>query len=282
MPDIDKVEPTLYQPLDPYHWHFDNLPIQSILERENLINAAVDINSQTLRDAAGTQGTVANRLDQSIAPDGSIEVAAVDEAMHNIAAHADGTISLTTDEIDGIADDLGYIVSNPVPYVRMLDAERDKLALVSDQATALKLQVEGASTTTTFDDETVILTASPTVTWQATAPNRVEAHLAFPAEAAHAHIYGATPVPTNLGSPDYTHYKTTSTSTVFVEDSLRVYVNGVRVNADAAVYVPGPSGPNGTWHLTTFAPSHSAGTFYFSRALDPDDVIVIDFDISYA
>ncbi len=282
MPDIEKIEPTLHQPLDPYHWHYDNLPLQTILERQELINSAVDINSKLLRDATGTQGTIANRLQQSIDEDGTLKDDAIDIALHNIAQHTDGNDTLTSDEIDDIAETLGYVVSNPVPYVRMLEAERSKLALISDNATALKLMYQGASTTTTYEDETIELVDTDTATWEITSPNKLGINLSFPADAAHAHIYGAVPVASNLMSPDYINYKTTSVATPYIYGSLRVYLNGIRLNATDSVYVPGPDGPSGTSYLTKFTPDSDAGTFALSRAIDSDDIIVIDFDVSYS
>jgi len=115
MPDIDLIPIPSYQPLQPYYWTYDNMPLEAINQREQLINNAVDANTETLRASIGSTGSLNVRLDQSLLPNGDLRVAKINEALHNIGAHEDGSY-------DG------------VDYVRMTLSEREKLALVASEA----------------------------------------------------------------------------------------------------------------------------------------------------
>ena len=42
MPDINLIPVPSYQPLQPYYWVYDNLPLEALIQREDLINNAVD------------------------------------------------------------------------------------------------------------------------------------------------------------------------------------------------------------------------------------------------
>lgn len=262
MPDIDKIPEVLHKATDPYHFEFDNIPLDQILQRQDVINSAVDINSNILRDAIGTEGTLANRLDISINPDGTLKSSAVDEAEHNIGAHTDG-------EFDGI------------DYVRMTESERDKLALISDEATALKLQFNTVSITALFEDETVEIVDSDTITWSLAGDSSVRADMAFPASAAHLHFYDLVPTHATPTLPNFKDYKTTTVSTPFIDGSLRVHVNGIRLTEGVGIFVPPSTGPDGTWTLTYFMGTATAGTFTLNRALDISDIIRIDFDTGF-
>ena len=72
MPDLSLIPVPLYDPLHPYHWHFDNLPLQTLKTRDEAINDAVNINSQYIREAFGTQGSLAGRLAPSLNDDGTL------------------------------------------------------------------------------------------------------------------------------------------------------------------------------------------------------------------
>ena len=172
---------------------------------------------------------------------------------------------------------LGYTVSNPVNYVRMIQEERDKLAVISNNATALQFQVETISSTQLFDDETIRLQDSDTVTWTLNAPNIVKAHMAFPVNAAHIHNYSV--VPTNVSA-----YTIFSTPVPYVAGSLRVFINGIKIlsGVSKAVFVPPYNGPNGSW-LSTYIVSEVAGTGHFTlnRALTINDKIAVDFDTNF-
>lgn len=268
MPRIELITPVKYQSSWPYQVNYDNLPLDYILARQDLINSAVDLQSEILNNAAGSAGDVANRLNQSLGADGSLSSTAIDEALHNIGAHADG-------EYDGVS------------YVRMTAEERSKLALMADEATSLSIQfdtistISTASTTALFESGVLEVINSDTISWFLISPNKVEANLNFDPSAFHQHYYNLIPVAANLSSPDYTNYKVNSVSTPYIDGSLKVFINGIRLNETTDVYVYNESsGPSGTWYATHYTSSYEDGTFALSRAIDSTDVITIDFDIS--
>lgn len=257
MPQIELITPVYYGPDDPIHWEIDNLPLKSILTRQNLINLALDNVLQEMRDAIGTQGSVANRLNQSINQDGSLKTAAVDDAEHSIEAHTDGT-----------------------SFVRMRKDQYDKLDAVADGATNVWLQVytdENNVNSVDLNAGVVKLQASQTVIPSVVAPNVVTLNTAFPITAVRNQYYGQTPVPTNLIAPDYLNYNVNSVASPYIAGSLRVYINGVRIFTDAEVYVPGAL-VNDPWTLISFTENATGGTFELSAAITELDVIRIDYD----
>lgn len=273
MPELDLHPVPLYDPLHPYHWEYDNLPLQVLKRRDEVINGSVDNHGKILREANGTQGTLSNRLNQSINADGSLKASAIDEALHNVAEHADGSRNLTATELDDF-EAIGYLLTNPVNFVRMLQAERDKLALVADEATNMTIQVETPSNIVLFEQGPISLVPSSGITWQVDAPNKIKANLGFPVESAHRHYYDLEPITT-----DYINYKVTSTNTPYIEGSLRVYINGMRINQDYEIYVPGNLTTD-NWTLNKFTADHVGGTFTLSNAITSDDIIRIDFDVA--
>jgi hypothetical protein len=101
--------------------------------------------------------------------------------------------------------------------------------------------------------------------------------LAFPVDSAHKHFYDVGPInPTG----DFKNYKVSSTSTVFMSGSLRVYINGSRLGETESIYVPGRL-PTDDFTLNKFTAIPSAGTFVLDNAITTDDVIRVDFDTSY-
>jgi hypothetical protein len=258
MPQIDLIPVPLYNALDPYHVDYDNLPLKALITRMQLVNSAVDISADILRSAVGSQGTLSNRLAQSIADDGSLKPEAVDGTLHAIGAHTDG-------KYDG------------VEYVRMLLSDRQKLTGIAEDATDLVLEVETPSAITTFDAGIVRLIPSDGITWSVTAPNKVKPNLTFPTSAAHRHYYNVTPQ--YAGTPDFKHYKTGYPN--YVAKSLRVYINGVRIFDDDEIYVPG-SLVSSAWKLNKFTGDYTTGLFVLDTALTTQDVIRVDFDVSLA
>ena len=258
MPRIELIDPIYYSPNDPYHWEVDNLPLKNIIQRQNLINLALDNALEQMRDAIGTQGSVANRLNQSIEPDGSLKTTAIDDALHSIEEHQD------TDD-----------------FVRMTKIQSDKLNLVASEATDLELHVSNDGTAfINFDSGVLKIMPSDTVTPRIETPNILKLDLAFPASAAHRHFYGLNPVHVDTLSPDYINFKVNSVPSPYVDETLRIYINGVRIFEDDDVYVPG-SLVEDPWMLLSFTSNANDGTFALSSAISDEDIIKIDFDISF-
>lgn len=256
MPRIDNILPVTYDAEWAYDSYYDNLPLGNMLARISLVNTAVDQNEEILRSAMGTAGTLANRLDQSLDDDGDLISAAVDDALHNIGAHADG-------EWEG------------VEYVRMTQAESDKLQLIADEATAFTLTVGDVDL-----DSTCSLIDSSSIVWTLVSGNQIRGDFSFPTETAHIHYYNITPVQAEEPA-DYINYFVSISPQEYMEGSLRVFVNGIRIS-DTGVYVYGEDGPTGTWTLLSVTEDYENGGFTLSRAITSSDVIVIDFDIAQA
>lgn len=277
MPEINKITEVLHDGNQPYHVHFDNLPLKNILTRIDLVNAQVDINSDILRGACGTAGSLNNRLDVSMNDNGSLKYEAVNASLHNIGAHQDGSY-------EGI------------DYVRMTAAERDKLSLIQSEANKLYIEIEdmipisatisSISTTpeyVTLTNGTLKLKGSDTVIFDFQAPDTLRVHSAFPSHAAHRHNYGIFPAHSNPSGPNYLNFITTSTNTPYVEGSLRVYVNGMRIYSPGE-FTPAPSinVPNydaSDWvELYVSSENPNTGEFSLNIAISAEDKIIIDFD----
>jgi hypothetical protein len=257
VPRIELVDPVYYAPNDPIHWEYDNLPLRNIIRRQELINLALDNVIEQMRDAIGTAGSVANRLNQSLNPNGSLKTSAVDETLHSIEEHTD------TDD-----------------YVRMTKAQSDKLDDIASEATDLEIYVDtDGSAVVKFSGGVLNIVGSSSVSPVITAPNILRFELAFPEEAAHQHYYGQTPVHQNLSSPNFINYKINSSSTPFVSGSLRVKINGLEIYEGVSVYVPGAL-VDDPWMLLNFDGDSTAGIFELSAAISEDDIIKIDYDIS--
>lgn len=270
MPNLDPVRQ--YQPLDPYHHITDNGPIVDLEENISRVNDVVEVHNEILTSAIGTQGTLANRLSQSINADGSLKTDAVDETVHSIAAHAD----------DG-------------GFVRMTDSERDKLANVTADATDLKIEVDCPSTTVLYDNGTLVLKGSDSIHWR-TDNTGVYADVTFPLTSRHRHYYDVKPTPVNTLSPDYQNYYTTSVATPYAAGSIRVFVNGVRVShEDNDVLAPADvefprHGVTTTWVSLNYAEDAAnitagavtTGLFTLSDPILSTDRITIDFDVLLA
>jgi len=281
MPDLSQLPVPQYSPDQPYHWEYDNLPLKTLSDRDDLINGVVDALAKILSDCNGTQGTLANRLAQSIDEDGNLIPAAIDQAEHNIAEHTDGAKTVTGPELaDYVA--LGFpSLVNPVHFVRMLEAERDKLALIADEATNMTIQVETISNIVLYEQGPIELAQSDSIHWEVEAPNKIKPVLTISTDFAHRHFYDLTPVmlPTSDPTPILNKlFKVTSMATPYIEDSLRVYINGVRLNKNYSVYYP--SNPIATWALNTFTADHLAGQFTLDHPITDEDIIQIDFDES--
>lgn len=266
MPNINSIPEVLYEPNQPYHYYYDNLPLRNILTRIGLVNIQVETNADMIRGAAGTAGSIDARLNASLEADGSLKAEALDGAVHGIGNHSDG---------DG--------------YVRMTEEERSKLALVQSESNRLLVEVADSyptvGDTVTISDGVVRLRGSSSVLLDFEAPDIVRFHSAFPPDTAHRHHYSLVPAHQS-SPPDFKNFKTTSLGTPYMEGSLRVYVNGVRLS-DESVPVPGygygSSGSSVSFAQNSVAEeSHADGTFSLTVAISEVDVIRVDFDEQFA
>jgi len=291
MPDLDKLPVPQYAAEQPYHFNYDNLPLKTLAERDILINNAVDNMDLILADAAGSTASLADRLDVTLNADGTISTVVFDDAMHNIAKHEDGYSSTVagagTTTVDGTEllayQGLGYpSLTNPVSFVRMLDVERNKLTNIQADATKLTVEFPDA-TAAIFGDTnpTLIVSDSPSIAWTWDGSS-ISAGVVGSFTNPHGHYYNLVPYNPSV---DYQTYFTNNVSTPFVEGSLRVYVNGIRLPEYDSMntiyaYVPTFSGGSpSSWSQNYFTPDYTSGTFDLYVPITSNDVIVIDFDI---
>ena len=295
MPQIELVDVRLYEPTDPYNHQIDNIPIKGLIDRILLVNSQVDVDAQILSESQGTQGSLSNRLAQSINDDGSLKSTAIDEALHNIAEHQDGYVL-----IDG----------TPVSYVRMLYDERTKLSGIDSEANNLDIRVVlNVSVPSSIPSQISVigiseieftegefrLKPSDSIYWEVDTTGAIKANTTFPASVRLIRYYDQVPVPQDTITPDYKNYAVTSTNTPYKAGSLRVYINGVRITrednitptkAPHGTYVPTDlSSGTPTWLIYSFSEGDetsgvvTSGEFSLSSAITDEDVITVDFDV---
>lgn len=264
MPQLNTIPEVLYEPNQPYHYLYDNIPLRNILARISLVNIQVDRNVAMLLGTAGSTGSLASRLNISLNDDGSLVSEAIDDAEHSIAHHVDG-------EKDG------------VEYVRMRADERAKLVLIDSGANNMKVRVDD----TLFEEGELIFQNSPTISFSFENPNIVKAHSAFPTDSAHRHHYGMMPAhvisagsSSSSAGPDWRSFMTTSLSTPYMEGSLRVYINGVRIGQGTYVPIFTTSSTPSSWMIFSVSEEdHELGTFSLNSSVpQPNNSIMIDFD----
>lgn len=275
MPDLLSSTIPLYSSEMPYHFIYDNIPLQALKRRDEILASGLDKNTLVLINAQGTQGSLSNRLNQSIDADGNLKSTAVDQALHNIAEHADGSKTEDVGVLDYYQNTLMYpSLVNPVSYVRMLHVERDKLSRVADEATNLSVELNLPSQIVIFNDGSLILENSDTVEWTFTSPNIIKPMVNFSLDFVHRHYYDIDPI-----TLDYQNYSVNVLSTPYMEGSLRVYLNGTRLSETTSVYAPGET-PSSTAYFITFTSDYANGTFSLSSAITSSDIIRIDFDVT--
>lgn len=273
----------LYQPGDPYHHDFDNKPIKTLAERDQLILGVLNVLKSIIDNAAGDLGSLPLRLDQSIDPNGNLKPPAVDQCNHNIANHLDGSIQITQDELN-YYHSLGYAIANNPRFVRFLDAERAKLSLISDRANKLVVSVVSSSgQKTTIDNGEVNFQSSDTIEVSIDSNNALTFSSKFPVSVAHRHYYQIEPSTTN-----YINYSINGVSS-YKQGSLRVYVNGTRVEQCSLdcgninfSYYPSFSLNNSNvsvqWKQIYFTENTNGG-FSFSSAVGQNDRVLVDYDL---
>lgn len=259
MPNINSIPINYHSNLSPYHELEDNRPLKEIALQLQVINDQVDINNADMLNAIGDQGTLSNRLNQSLNPDGSLKSEAIDEALHSIAEHTEtGTC------------------------VIMTTAERSKLALVSSNATSFAMLVETDNVgDVSFTNTTLTLTESDSIVWNYSG-SKLSAEFDFPSAIRHTHYYNLTPTTTN-----YKNFTSTSLATPYKENTLRVFVNGVRLNQVKTVLVPFDSSGNVTWSSLKYTEGTAvsgtvvSGQFALNSTIPSSASIIIDFDVLY-
>lgn len=257
MPRINLIPEVLYRASDPIHWEIDNLPLKSILKRQELINLSLDNVLEDMRSAIGTQGSFSNRLSQSLKDDGGLKSLAVDEANHSIASHHD------TDE-----------------YVRMSKVQSDKLDLIQEDATNLRFRITNENEEITEVSEGFVdLVPTAGIIPILSDDNKLSFRLSFTSEFTHRHYYGVDPVHQNQINPDYLNFWINSANSEIIQNSLRIFINGIRIFEDLQVYVPA-SNIAFPWSLMHYTVSEDNTSFSLNQRLSTSDVIKIDFDIA--
>lgn len=230
-----------YQPLNPYHKEFDNMPISVIETNLQILDGVLDRVSNELNNSVGTAGSLAKRLNKSLQGSGDLKVVSIDDAMHSIAAHEDGS-----------------------GYVRMTDAERAKLSAIQDGATDLNIVIQATPSTTISwpeMDQTISFANSDTIEWRYDS-GLVYADTAFNKNLIVIHHYDITP-----NKVSGANYRTSVSNTEYKANSLRVYINGMRLTTDASI--------DGFYYEES---DPSNGTFSLNTPISNGDVIRIDFD----
>lgn len=249
MPNISSIPIPLYQPLDPYQHDVDNRPIIALERQISVVNTAVNNNTQTLYTAAGSAGSIGNRINQSLDEFGNIKVEAVNSISHSIEDHVD-----TED------------------YVRMEYLERAKLSLISPGATSLKINFSTISGVYSFTDETINIAGSDSIKWNFSGTD-IFATTNFPESVRHVHYYGLTPVHQDLITPDYQNYLVTSVATPYQSGSLRVFINGFRLNPNEDISIGSLS--------ISYTEDASNGAFTLSTPISISYSIMVDFNVLY-
>jgi hypothetical protein len=254
MPQINLIPEVLYEPNQPYHYLYDNIPLKNILARISLVNIQVDKNAAMLIGTAGSAGSLVNRLDVSLKEDGSLRTEAVDNSQHSIDHHTDS-----------------------LEYVRMKADERAKLFSINSNANHLTLQVDENQ----INSGNVEFRNSTTIFFEVQSPNIIRAHSYFPSDVAHRHVYGIQPVHQN-STPNWKNFRTTLFSTAYMEGSLRVYINGIRILNETRVPIFSGS-PNPSWNVFYIeSENHETGDFVLNSAIpQPGNEIRIDFDTQF-
>ena len=260
MPQLPSSVP-LYQPNQPYFYTYDNIPIEALIQREDIINTQVDINTSVLEQSAGDAGTLPVRLSQSMDSLGNLQVQAVDETLHNIGYHTDG---------EG---------PDSVQYVRMQYSERAKLSTVAEDATNFGVKVDTGTSAggsgiliVPYNEGFLTLAPSVTVNWSVENNQIIKANVvALPSS--HTHYDNISPVSAFV-TPDYQTF-TTGISNPFIDGSLKVYINGVRIFP--GIMSRHPTSNPLIWQANYFTPNFNGLGFNLQNPITSEDIIIIDF-----
>jgi len=288
-PSLEAYGVPLYQPNDPYHYDFDNKPIKTLVMRDQIMSGQINQNSQILREGAGDSGSLPLRLDRSLEKDGNLKPGAIDQANHSIAHHSNGSKQITQEEMDEY-NSLGYTLNSSPDFVVMLRAERDKLSQITADANNITFQFPGMSTP--VDGGTIEFQDSYGIYWEISNPSdeNIVIKPILNNATDHKHFYEVTPV---FANGEYQ----ISGIQEFKKDTLRVYVNGVRIpscsqncSASDGIYYPAFSStvttqppqlkaPNTQWNNLYFTEMNDEAKFTLSSTLSSYDKIFVDYEI---
>lgn len=246
MAQIELIPLNAYEAGMPYEVSTDNLPIFSLDQKISLVNDETEQNTIILEAAQGSTGSLANRLDTSLEQNGDIKTIAIDNALHSIEEHLDGST-----------------------YVRFALSERTKLSTITSGATDVAFQIDTVSNTVLVDEGLISITGSDTIEWTITS-GEIQARTAFTPKIQKSNV-----TPTTSNYEDYT----LPSADPYISGSLRIYVNGMRIpESPDSTYVP-TDFPTIEWVALNYTEvSSSLGTFSLNTAVTSAEVILVDYD----
>lgn len=133
MADLSKIPIRYFEQVDPYGFVVDNRPLRDLESRIDLVNSDITGLSNTLSDAAGDTGSLANRLNVSLEDDGSIKAAAI--PAHDLHIHADSGdfVKMTSEERTKLSG-VSTSASNFGLSINQGQAKRDEVVNIEESA----------------------------------------------------------------------------------------------------------------------------------------------------
>ena len=160
-------------------------------------------------------------------------------------------------------------------------SERSKLSFIAPNATSLSVNVSTISGTIAFANAPLNIGPSDSITWGYNGAT-LTANTNFPASVRHSHYYGYMGITT-----DGKNYKVSTLNTPYQSGSLRVTINGIRLNENVPTYVPfgqpGPTNWVGLYYIEGNATSGivTGGNFQLSAAVALGTTLICDWDVLY-
>jgi hypothetical protein len=277
MADLSSIPVPLFTGDQPYHYTYDNLPIDALIQRDQLINLELETNSAIL-SAAGGDYDLATRLNQSLDNLGNLKSAAVNISLHNIGSHSDGSYTVSSEFLTTLQNYYpDKTIVNPVPFVRMLEVERVKLATLDDNANFFGIQFNLPSNLITFNQNYMVLSNSSSVRWVIEDGQKVKAEVTTALNNPHRHFDNVVPTSKNL-VPNYKDYSVNG-GAAYTTGSLKVFINGIRIfNSTYPVNVP-QADPAKTWKSNYFTESEDRLGFSLFQSITEYDIIMVDFTV---
>lgn len=275
MPDLNQFPVPRFTGNEPYHYLYDNLPLDSLIARDAVINDSVDEINSNLIDSAGTAGSLPDRLNVSLNQDGTLKTSAVDASMHGISNHNDDNMTVSSGELNSYIA-LGFpALTNPVDFVRMLAAERTKLSTIADNATNSSTTIQTNNNGNQTFATPFTISSSPSIEWEWVGVNNVRAVIVN--NNPHLHFYEV--IPTQITSLQYS-----IPNPPFLSSTLKVFVNGVRLLENQTVPIPTLNQITSEFSYVTNGISsidNINGLFTLAIPLSTTDLIAVDYDKSF-